>query len=182
VDTPKGTQIRTERGACSLAAVAMDLTLPITIVIPRPFAHRVGNRGMARMTTPITLPFICVEERVPGGDGVGNKVAAGVLVRMVTDPPALLTRVARDDTDDGRAIVRIRPVPLAFVGAAPGWICRVRVRRAFFPRRFGTIRRPRRPSHALHQSGRSRLDALEYAAARCGAVSVTPPIRGQGAP
>ena len=94
VDTPKGTQIRTERCAGPFAAVAMDLAAAITIVIPRPFAHRMGNRGMARMTTAITLPFICVESRVPGGDGVSNQGAAGVLVRMVTAPPALLARVA----------------------------------------------------------------------------------------
>jgi hypothetical protein len=41
VDTPEGAHRGPERGACSLAAVAMDLALPVTIVIPRPFAHPV---------------------------------------------------------------------------------------------------------------------------------------------
>jgi hypothetical protein len=101
---------------------------------------------------------------------------------MVAHPPALLARVGRDDTDDRRAIVGIRPMPLALVGAAPGWVGRVRVRRALFPPRFGTARRPRRPCLASHRSGRSHSGGLESAAAGCGAVSATALIRGRGAP
>jgi hypothetical protein len=61
VDTSEGTHVGTERCARPLAAVAMDLALTITIVIPRPFAHPVGHRGMARIATTITLPFISIE-------------------------------------------------------------------------------------------------------------------------
>jgi hypothetical protein len=125
---------------------------------------------------------ISIEQRAPGGDVVSNKVAAGVPVRMVADPPALLSRVARDDTDDGRAIIRISPVPFALVGAQPGWICRVRVRRTLFPRRFGTARRPRRPPHASQRSGRSRPGGLKSAAAGYEAVCVTAPARVGGGP
>jgi hypothetical protein len=132
VDTPKGTQIGPERCARPLAGVAMDLTLAITIVIPRPFAHPVGHRGMTRMTATITLPFISIEQRASRRHVVSHQVATGVPVGMVADPPALLSRVARDDTDDGRAIVRIRPMPFALVGAPPRWIYRVRVRCAFW--------------------------------------------------
>jgi hypothetical protein len=71
-------------------------------------------------------------------------------------------------------------VPLVLVGAPPGWICRVKVRRAFFPPRFGTARRPQRPYHASPRSGRSRSGGLEYAASGYGAVSVTAPTRGPG--
>jgi hypothetical protein len=156
VDTPEGTQIGPERCARPLAGIAMDLALAITIIIPGPFAHPMGNRGMARMTATITLPFISIEQRAPGRHVVSDQLAAGLQVGMIADPPALLARVARDDTDDGRAIVGIRPTPFALVGAPPGWICRVRVRRAFFPPRFGTARRLRRLPRASHRSGRSR--------------------------
>jgi hypothetical protein len=67
VDTPEGTQIGPERGARSLAAVAVDLAPTLTIVIPGPFAHPVGHRGMARMATAITLPLIRIEPRATGG-------------------------------------------------------------------------------------------------------------------
>jgi hypothetical protein len=77
-------------------------------------------------------------------------------------------------------LVRIRPGPFALVGTPAGWIRRVKVRRAFFPPRCGTARRPQRPSHASHRSGRSRSGDLEYAAAGYGAVSVTAPARGRG--
>src|SRR5262245_19325170 len=99
VDTPEGPQIGPECGTHSLAAVAMHLVPAIPIVIPCPFAHPVGHRGMTRVTAPITLPFIRIEQRAPGGDVVGNEVVAGVPVGMVAYPPALLSRVARDDTD-----------------------------------------------------------------------------------
>jgi hypothetical protein len=67
MDTPEGAQVGPERCARSLAAVAMDLALTVTIAIPRPFAQPVRHRGMARMTAPVTLPFIRIEQRAPGG-------------------------------------------------------------------------------------------------------------------
>src|SRR5688572_22576194 len=177
VNTPEGTQVGTKRRTRALTGVAVHFTLALPISIPGPFAYTMANRGMSWMTAPVALPFISIEQRAPRGDVVSHQVTAGLPVCMVADPPALLARVARDDADDGRAIVGISAVPLALVGAAPGWIRRVRVRRAFFPLRFGTVRRPRRPYHASHRSGRSRSGGLEYAAARYGAVSVTAPIR-----
>ena len=47
-------------------------------------------------------PLVGVECRAASGDVVRNQVAAGLSVRMVADPQALLARVARDHTDDGR--------------------------------------------------------------------------------
>ena len=156
VDTPEGTQIGPECRAHSPASVAMDLALTITIVIPRPFAHPVGNRGMARMAPPITLPFIGIEQCAAGRHTVSNKVVAGLPVRMVADPPALLSCVARDDADDGGTIVGIGTVPFALIGV-PAWrIVGVAMRRAFFPPRSGTVRPPQRRCRALHRSAPCR--------------------------
>ena len=118
MDTPEGTQVGTERCARPLTGVAMDLAATIPIVIPCPFAHPVGHRGMARMAPTITLPFIGIEPRATGGHVGSNKNVAGLPVRMVADPPALLARVARDDADDGGPIVDIGAVALALIGAS----------------------------------------------------------------
>ena len=160
----------------------MDLALTIPMVIPRPFAPPVGNRGMVRMATPITRPFIRIEQRATGGHVVGDQVRAGLSVRMVTDPPALLSRVPRDNTDDRRPIVRIGAVPLTLIGAPPGRIRRVTVRRAFFPPRSGTTRQPRRPCPSSGRSGRMHSDGPEYAAVAYGAVGVTAPTHVPGGP
>jgi hypothetical protein len=133
----------------------MDLALAVTVVIARPFAHPVDNRGMARMTPAITLPFIDREPRARGGHGVGNQVVTGVPVRMVADPPALLARVAREDADDGGTIVGISAVPFALIGASTGWIGGIAMRRAFFPPRLGTARRAHRRCRLSHRSARS---------------------------
>src|SRR5262245_58965680 len=101
MDTPEGTPVGTKRRTRPLTGVAMDLALAVTVVIARPFAPPVGNRGMARMAPSITLPFIGREPRAPGGHMVGNQLVTGVPVRMVADPPALLACITRDDTDEG---------------------------------------------------------------------------------
>ena len=75
---------------------------------------------------------------------------------MVADPPALLPRLARDHTDDGRTIVGIGPVSFLLVGTSPGWIRGVKMGRAFFPPRSGTVHRPQRPCQTSPRSGRSR--------------------------
>jgi hypothetical protein len=103
-----------------------------------------------------------------------------VPIGMVADPPALLSRLARDDPADGRALVRLRPRPVALVGAPSRWIRRVRRRRALFPRRCGPARRLRRLSPASSRSGRSRGGDLEDAAAGDGVVCVTALIRVRG--
>jgi hypothetical protein len=45
LNASKGPSVRAKRGPCSLAGVAMDLALAITMIIPRPFAHTMGNGG-----------------------------------------------------------------------------------------------------------------------------------------
>ena len=165
VDTSEGTEIRPERRTRAFTTVAVDVTAAITIIIPGPCAGAVAHGGMGGMAAMITLPLVGGERRVASRDVVSHQVAAGVPVPMVADPPARLARVPRDDADDGRAIVRIRPVPFALVAAPPGWIGRVKVRRAVVPPRVDTARRPQRPCHASHRSGRSRSGGLEYAAA-----------------
>jgi hypothetical protein len=155
VDTPEGTQVGTKRRPRPLTGVAMDLALAVAVVIARPFAHPVGNRGMARMAPSLTLPFIGIEPRAPGGHVVGNKVVTGGPVRMVADPPALLAGVARDDAEDGGTIVGIGAVPFALMGASTGWIGGIAMRRAFFPPRCGPARRPQRRCRSSHRSARS---------------------------
>ena len=180
MDTPEGTEICPERRARSFTTVAVDFTAAITSLLPGPFAGAVAHGGMGRVAAMITLPLIGGERRAAGGDVVSHQVATGVPVRMGADPPALLARVARDHTDDGRAIVGIRPVPLVLVGAPPGGICRVKVRRAFCPPHCGRVRRPQRLHHAAQRSGRSRPGGLESAAAGDGVGSATAPVRGRG--
>jgi hypothetical protein len=182
VDTPEGTQVGAERGAGPFTSVAVNLTPAIAIVIPRPLAQPVGNCGMTRMAPMITLPFIRIKQRAPRRHIVGDQVVTGVPVGMVADPPALLARVARNDTDDGGTIVRVGAMSFALIGAPPGWISRVRVRRAFFPPRCGTARRPRRPCPSSRWSGHLHSDEPESAAAAYGAVCVTAPTHVPGAP
>jgi hypothetical protein len=111
VDTPEGPQVGTKRRPRPRTGVAMDPALAVTVVIARPFAHPVGNRGMARMATSITLPCIGIEPCARGGHVVGHEGVAGWPVRMVADPPALLACVARDDADHGGTIVGRGAVP-----------------------------------------------------------------------
>ena len=51
----------------------MDLALPITIIIPRPFVDTVADRGMGGMTAPVALPFVGIEQGAAWGHVVGNK-------------------------------------------------------------------------------------------------------------
>ena len=76
-----------------------QLTIPM--VIQRPFVHPVGNRGMARMAAAITLPFDGIELRATGGHVVSNEIVAGLPIRLVMHPQALLACLARGDADDG---------------------------------------------------------------------------------
>jgi hypothetical protein len=159
----------------------MDLALTITIVIPGPFTHPVGNCGMARMATTITLPFIGIEPCATGGHVISNQVVAGWPVRMVADPQALLARVARDDADDGGTIVSIGAMPFPLIGA-PAWrIVGVAMRRACFPPRAGPARPPQRPCQPACRSAPSRSGWLGGAVAGCGAVCAKAPTRGLSA-
>jgi hypothetical protein len=79
----------------------MDRALTIPMVIPRPFAHPVADSRVAGMAPTITLPCISIEQRATRRHMVSDQVVAGLPVGMVADPPALLARVARDNTDEG---------------------------------------------------------------------------------
>jgi hypothetical protein len=181
VETPEGTPVGTERRICPLAGVAMDLALAVTVVIACPFAHPVGNRGMARMATSITLPFIGIEPCATGGHVVGDQVVAGLPVRMVADPQALRVRVARDDADDGGTSVGRGAVPFALLGA-PAWrVGGIATGRACFPLRSGTARLPQRRWRTSRRSALCRSGWFGCAAAGYGVVCVTGPTRVQGA-
>jgi hypothetical protein len=163
VDTFEGTQVGTQRRARPLAGVAMDLALAITMIIPRPFAHPMGNRGMARLAAAITLPFVGIEPCAVQGHMVDKEIVAGLPVRVVADPQVLLAHLVRDDTDDGRTIVGIGAVPFALIGTPPGRISGVAMRRAFFHR--GLVQLIGLKGGAHHHGGGVRgvhigLDAL----------------------
>jgi hypothetical protein len=93
----KGPEVRAKPSPSALAGGAMDRALAVTILVPRPFAHPMGTRGLVRMAAAITLPFGGIEQGAAWGHVVGHERVAGLPVRVVTDPPALLARVARDD-------------------------------------------------------------------------------------
>ena len=182
MDPPEGTQVGPERRARPLTGVAVDLASAIAIIIPRPLVHAVADRGMGRMAAPIALPFVGIELRAASRHVLRDQGTARARVRMVADPEALLARVPRDDTDDGRTIVGVGAVPFALIGAPAGRIRGVAMGRAFFPPRSGTVRRPQRPCRSSHRSVRSRSGWLGCAAAGYGAVCVTAPTRAPGVP
>jgi hypothetical protein len=122
----------------------MNLTTAVAIIIPRPLVPAVADSRVAWMAPAIALRLIGIEQGAAYRNVLRDQRRTGVPVRMVADPPALLTRVARDDADDGGTIVGIGAVPFALIGATTGWIGGIAMRRAFFPPRFGTARRLRR--------------------------------------
>ena len=152
----EGTQIGPKCCACPLTGVAVHLTPAIVIIIPRPLVNAVANRRMARMTPAVALPFISIEPRAAHRDVLRDQRRAGARIGMVADPPALLSRLARDQTDDGGPIIGVGPVPLALIGAAPGRIGGVSMRGAFFPPRFGTAHQLQRRYPPSPLSGPSR--------------------------
>jgi hypothetical protein len=145
VDASECTEVRAERRSCSFARVAVDLASAIPIIISCPLAHAVADGGVGRMAAPVALPFVRVEDRTVPGEILGNQGRAGVLIRVVTDPQALLARLARDDVDNWGTIVRVGTMPLAFIGASTGWIRGVAMGCPFFPPRSGRVHRPQRP-------------------------------------
>src|ERR687883_1468502 len=93
VHTPEATQGGTECRACSLAGVAGDLTLAITLLIPGPFMSTVADGGVGWMATAVALPCIRVERHAVRRDVLGAQVRAGAWGCVVADPPALLACV-----------------------------------------------------------------------------------------
>jgi hypothetical protein len=85
MNTSESTQVGPKCSPCSLAGIAMDLALAISMIIPRPFAHTMGNRGMAWMAAAITLPFVGIKSGAALGHVVGNEAVAGLPTRVITD-------------------------------------------------------------------------------------------------
>jgi hypothetical protein len=143
MDPAESPQVCPKRGAGPLTGIAMHLTTAITIIIPRPLMPAVADGRVAWLAPAIALPLIGVEQGAVHRNVLRDQGPAGMRIGVVTDPPALLPRVTGDDTDDGRTIIRIGPVPFPFIGAPPGWIGGVPMGGAFFPQRSGTARRLR---------------------------------------
>jgi hypothetical protein len=145
VDASERTEVRAERRTGPFARVAVDLAAAIPILISCPLAHAVVDGGMGRMAALVALPFVRVEDRAVPGEILSNQARAGALIRMVTDPKALLARLARDDADNWGTIVRVGTMPPALIGASTGWIGGVAMGGPFFPPRSGRVHRPQRP-------------------------------------
>jgi hypothetical protein len=107
MNAPKDTQVGPERRPCSLAGVTVDLAAAVPIIIPGPLVYAVADGGMDRVAPPIALPLVSIEPRAVRGQVLRDQGGTGTRVGMVTDPPALLARVARDDADDGRPVILI---------------------------------------------------------------------------
>ncbi len=52
VDTPEGSQERTQVGACTFTPVAVNVAHPIAIIITRPFLHTMANARVLGCTSP----------------------------------------------------------------------------------------------------------------------------------
>ncbi len=144
MDAPEGAQVGPEGRPGPFAGMAVNLASAIPIIIPCPFAGAVAHGGVGGVATVIARPCICVQHGAASWDVLREQVVAGPCGRVVTDPEALLARVPRDKTDNGRTVVGIGPVPSPLMGTPTGRIIGVRMGRAFFPPRFGTARLPQR--------------------------------------
>jgi hypothetical protein len=97
VDAPEGAPGGPTRRGRPLAGVATDLALALTVSLPSPCVHRMGNRGRARMAAAITLPCVGREPRAARRHVLSHEVLAGLPVRVVTAPPARRARLARPE-------------------------------------------------------------------------------------
>ena len=140
----EGAQVGPEPGASALTGVAVHLTTPIAIIIPRPFVHAVTDGGMERMAAAIALPLVGVKLSAATRHIVGDEATARPRVGAITNPKAMFARLPRHDTDDGGTIVGIGPMPLALIGAAAWRGARIAMRGTFFPPRSDRVRRPQR--------------------------------------
>jgi hypothetical protein len=144
----KHPQVGPKRRPRSLAGVAVDFAAAIPISITSPLMDTMADRGVVWMTPPIALPLVGIELRAAGGHVLCDQGSTRTRIGMVADPEALLARLPRDDTNNGRTIVGVCPMPSPLIGTPPGRILGVRMGRAFFPPRSGTVRRPQRPCPA----------------------------------
>jgi hypothetical protein len=156
VDPTEGAQVGPQRCARPFTGVAVHFTSAIAIVIPCPLMDAMTDRRMGWMTPPVTRPLIRIEPRGPCRNVLRDQRCTGARVGMVAHPPALLPRLARDDTDDRGPIVGIGAVPFPLVGTPPRRISWVEMGRAFFPPRSDTTRQPQRRCRASPQLARSR--------------------------
>jgi len=111
-DAPEGAQIGPEGRAGPFASIAVDLASAIPIIIPCPSWVRWPTVSVGGVAAVIALHSSVYSMVAAGRDVLREQVVAGLFRRVVADPEALLARVPRDDTDDGRTVVRVRPMPL----------------------------------------------------------------------
>jgi hypothetical protein len=137
MNAANGPSVRTPRGPGALAGGAIDLALALTLSLPRPFAHTMGHRGLARMAAAITLPCGGRAQGAAWGHVVGQARVAGLPMRVGTDPQARRARGARDEADAGRPLLGRGARPLALMGAPAWWSGGGALRGAGFPRRSG---------------------------------------------
>src|SRR5262245_1223504 len=145
MNAPKTTQIGPECGARPLTAIAVHLAAAIAIIIPRPLVHPMTDSGMGWMAPPIALPLSGIELCAGNRDVLRYQRCTGTPISMIANPEALRTGVPRDEADNGWTIVGVGPMSSPLIGPPPGRILGVRMGGAFFPRRFGTARRPQKP-------------------------------------
>jgi hypothetical protein len=145
MDAPEGTEVRAERRASPFTGVTVDFALAIPVIIARPFADTMADGGLGWMTAPVAWPFVGVQPRTASHNVFIAEATARPSVRAVAYPKALLTRVARNDADEGRPIVGVGTVALALIGTSTWRVTGITVGRAVFPPRSGTVRRPQTP-------------------------------------
>jgi len=145
VDPSEGTEVRAECRARPFTGVTVDFALAITVIIARPVAGPMADGGMGWMTAPVALPFVGIQPRTANRNVFSDEATARSSVRVVAYPKALLTRVARNDADDGRPIVGVGTVAFALISTSTWRVPGITVGRAFFPPRSGTVRRPQTP-------------------------------------
>jgi hypothetical protein len=144
MNAPKTTQRGPERRASALAGIAVDLAAAIALIVPRPLVHTVTDRGMSGMAPAIALPRVGIELRAGSGAGLRQQCHTGRPLGMVANPEAVLARVPRDDPDHRRTLVGVGAMSTPLMGPPTGRLIGVRMRRAVFPPRCGTARRPQK--------------------------------------
>jgi hypothetical protein len=98
---------------------------------------------------------------------------------VIAHPETLLPRLPRDRADDGGTIAGVGAVSFARVGSPPGRVRWIRMRRAVFPLRSGTVRRPHTPCQSSHRLVRWCAGSSARAGAMCAVACVTAPPRGR---
>ena len=181
MDALKHPRVGPECRASSVAGVALDFAAAIAVIIPRPLVHTVAEGGMGWMAPPIALPLIGMELRAAGRNVFIEEATASPPVRVVAYPKALLTRVARDDVDDGGPIVGRGAMAFALIGTSTWRVTGIAMGRAVFPPRSGTVRRPQTPCGASHQRVRYYSGPSARAGATCAVACAASPTHGLSA-